>query len=82
MTEEEVGDTVKAALSDANLADGVKNCTFPFRYKKVLYYACTDLKVDGSGPFHVCATETDFDFNAKTMGVCDTKNRCPIQCKL
>ena len=53
---------------------GIKPCLFPFRYKDILYYACTNI-TEGS----VCATETDSDFNAKTLGECDIVDRCPIQ---
>ena len=64
---------------DLSFTTGVKTCVFPFRYKEILYYACTNLTVDGSGPWSVCATETDSDFNAKTLGECDIEDRCPIQ---
>ena len=53
------------------LASGEKNCTFPFRYDDVLYYACTNLTAsDDTGPWHFCATETDLDFNALKLGEC------------
>ena len=65
-------------------------CTFPFRYKHILYYACTNITLDtvtsglGSAqyPIHLCAIQKDLDFNPTMMGFCDTTYRCPIQCKL
>ena len=82
------GITWEAAPSDGTL------CKFPFRYRNVLYYACTnftdpaitsdptDPKLGSpEKPITVCATESDFNFNPTNMGFCDTNNRCPIQCK-
>ena len=61
---------------------GPKNCTFPFRYADILYYACTNITtVTDEGPYFVCATETDLDFNAVKFGECDMDNRCPSQCE-
>ena len=61
---------------------GPKNCTFPFRYANILYYACTNITtVTDEGPYFVCATETDLDFNAVKFGECDMDNRCPSQCE-
>ena len=71
--------TAGLLTQNANFGVGPKNCTFPFRYRDVLYYACTDLEKEGLGPFRICATSTDYDFNAIELGVCDTVNRCPIQ---
>ena len=68
-----------ASFPDSSFTTGVKTCVFPFRHKSILYYACTNLTVDGAGPWSVCATETDSDFNAKTLGECDIEDRCPIQ---
>ena len=65
--------------SEPKFEAGPKNCTFPFRYRDILYYACTNLEAGGKGPFNFCATKTDTDFNAQELGVCDTENRCPIQ---
>lgn len=65
-------------------------CKFPFRYHNILYYACTNFTVNGTKspdlgspekPITICATELDLNFNPTKMGFCDTKNRCPIQCK-
>ena len=59
----------------AELAGGVQldetenvACIFPFRYDKILYYGCTWL---GDEPYHLCATETDPDYNALKLGVCN-----------
>ena len=54
-------------------------CSFPFRYESVLYYACTYIDTIGASPVHLCATETDEDFNPITIGFCNTDLRCPIQ---
>ena len=77
------GITWEAAPSDGTL------CKFPFRYRNVLYYACTNFTDPAitsdlgspEAPITVCATESDFNFNPTKMGFCDTKNRCPIQCE-
>ena len=62
-----------------SFSTGVKDCTFPFRHNDILYYACTNLTVDDTGPWFVCATEIDLDFNVVKMGECDMDNRCPSQ---
>ena len=63
-------------------------CSFPFRYKEILYYACTNITINGTtsgdlgspeNPVHLCATEKDQDFNPQKMGFCNTNQRCPIQ---
>ena len=76
------GDMESNFLASSSWTTGVKNCTFPFRYNGVLYYACTNLTIDSQGPFHACATEIDLDFNAVTLGECDITNRCPTQRKI
>jgi hypothetical protein len=67
-------------------------CKFPFRFRSVLYYACTNFTTNGTTnpeslgspekPITICSTDSDTDFNPKKMGFCDTEYRCPIQCKL
>ena len=54
-------------------------CSFPFRYQSVLYYACTYINTTGASPVHLCATETDEDFNPVAIGFCNTYLRCPLQ---
>ena len=64
-------------------------CSFPFRYKNILYYACTNITRNGTfsglgsteSPIHLCATEKDLDYHPTKMGFCNTNFRCPIQCK-
>ena len=87
-------DDVIADISTAGVSwDGVggagKLCKFPFRFKKILYYACTNFSDNATAaglgspqePITVCATESDQNFNPTTMGFCNTEFRCPIQCK-
>ena len=82
-----IKDEVLAAKITWNSNSG-EVCSFPFRYKDILYYACTNITLNGTtsgdlgspeNPVHICATEKDQDFNPKKMGFCDTEFRCPIQ---
>ena len=59
-------------------------CSFPFRFKGILYYACTNITINGTdanelgspeNPIHICATEHNEDFNPIKMGFCDTSFR-------
>ena len=59
-------------------------CSFPFRFKGILYYACTNITINGTdadqlgspkNPIHICATEHNEDFNPIKMGFCDTSLR-------
>ena len=59
-------------------------CSFPFRFKGILYYACTNITINGTAadelgspenPIHICATEHNEDFNPIKMGFCDTSFR-------
>jgi hypothetical protein len=54
------------------------NCTFPFRFKSVLYYGCTNVSLS-SIVYKMCATEIDLDYNAIKMGWCN--DYCHVQCK-
>ena len=82
MTKSSNNPDMEAAFPGATFTSGAMNCTFPFRYEDVLYYACTNLTtVSGTGPWFFCATETNLDFNAITIGECDIENRCPSQRK-
>lgn len=51
-------------------------CTFPFRFRNVLYYGCTNVSLDGE-VFNVCATEIDTDYNAVKLSWCN--GACPTQ---
>ena len=42
---------------------GKKDCIFPFRYNRILYYGCTNTGI--------CATKVDSDYNAETVGSCN-----------
>ena len=59
-------------------------CSFPFRFRGILYYACTNITINGTAadelgspenPIHICATEHNEDFNPIKMGFCDTSFR-------
>ena len=59
-------------------------CSFPFRFNGILYYACTNITINGTqagqlgspqNPVHICATEHNEDFNPIKMGFCDTSFR-------
>ena len=70
---------------------GSMPCTFPFRYRDILYYACTNLTLESAtnaedlgsteNPIHLCAITKDLDYHPTLMGFCDTDLRCPIQRK-
>ena len=86
MTKDSHDSALESVFTGVPFEAGSKNCTFPFRYADILYYACTNITttaLDGSesGPHFVCATSTDLDFNAVKFGECDMENRCPSQCE-
>jgi hypothetical protein len=54
------------------------NCTFPFRFKNVLYYGCTNVSLT-SVIYKMCATVVDTDYNAMEMGWCS--DLCHVQCE-
>ena len=82
MTKDSNDAALAGVFTGVPFESGPKNCTFPFRYADILYYACTNITTaTGDGPYFVCATETDLDFNAVKFGECDMDNRCPSQCE-
>ncbi|XP_059083429.1 uncharacterized protein LOC131880752, partial [Tigriopus californicus] len=51
-------------------------CLFPFRFRNVLYYGCTNVSLDAE-VFNVCATDIDTDYNAVKLSWCNAA--CPTQ---
>ena len=87
-SEDIIADTNVDFVDDVDVDERIP-CTFPFRFKGILYYACTNITLDSvssglgsaESPIHLCAIEKDLDFNPTRMGFCNTNFRCPIQCK-
>ena len=53
-------------------------CDFPFRYKNVLYYGCTNITIETKN-YKMCASKTDVDYNALQMSFCN--DYCHCQCE-
>ncbi len=69
--------TMPSGVTLVNTADNA--CIFPFRYADILYYGCTKLDDGAGGAWVMCATATDSDYNANSMGWCN--DFCHVQCK-